>query len=219
MNGSAGKESTCNAGDVGSVPESEISSGARNGNPFHCSCLKNPMDKSLVSYSPTGLEESNMTDQLSIQHAQLGVLLENWCLFPGMGACFPTWYTWTYTELRPHVDGLLGFQGCLIPISLSIPVPWPSPLRRHRAADAETRAWPHGEKHMHERHCLVCLLWPRVQKTKPNPTAMVAQRKTMNHWSCKEQGSVMKENPDFSLNGQILESSLSSKCKGLWLCM
>ena len=35
---SDGKESTCNAGDPGSIP------GRRNGNPLHYSCLENPMD-------------------------------------------------------------------------------------------------------------------------------------------------------------------------------
>ena len=40
----SGKESTCNAGDVGSIPGSGRSSGEGNGNPLQCSCLRNPMD-------------------------------------------------------------------------------------------------------------------------------------------------------------------------------
>ena len=39
------KESTCNAGDPGSIPELEKSPGGGNGNPFQYSCLKNPMDR------------------------------------------------------------------------------------------------------------------------------------------------------------------------------
>ena len=39
--GSAGKESTCSAGDLGSVPGSGISLGEGNGNPFQNSCLEN----------------------------------------------------------------------------------------------------------------------------------------------------------------------------------
>ena len=31
----------------------------------------------------------------------VGVSLVTWCLFLWMGARFPTWYTWTYIELRP----------------------------------------------------------------------------------------------------------------------
>ena len=38
------KESTCNAGDVGSIPVSGRSPGEGNGNPLQYSCLKNPMD-------------------------------------------------------------------------------------------------------------------------------------------------------------------------------
>ena len=40
-NGPAGKESTCNARDTGSVS----GSGRGNGNPLQYSCLKNPMDR------------------------------------------------------------------------------------------------------------------------------------------------------------------------------
>ena len=42
---SVGKESTCYAGDLGSIPESERSSGEGNGNPLQYSCLENPMDR------------------------------------------------------------------------------------------------------------------------------------------------------------------------------
>ena len=39
------KESTCNAGDQGSIPGSGRSSGEGNGKPLQYSCLKNPMDR------------------------------------------------------------------------------------------------------------------------------------------------------------------------------
>ena len=41
----SGKESTCNAGDEGLIPESGRSPGKQNGNPLLCSCLENPMDR------------------------------------------------------------------------------------------------------------------------------------------------------------------------------
>ena len=46
--GSAGKESTCDAGDTGDaglIPGSERSPGGGNGNPLQYSCLENPMDR------------------------------------------------------------------------------------------------------------------------------------------------------------------------------
>ena len=43
--GSDGKESTCNVGDLGSVPGSGRSLGEGNGNTLQSSCLKNPMDR------------------------------------------------------------------------------------------------------------------------------------------------------------------------------
>ena len=47
----SGKESVCNAGDVGLIPGlgrypgSGRSPGEENGNPLHYFCLKNPMDR------------------------------------------------------------------------------------------------------------------------------------------------------------------------------
>ena len=42
--GSDGRESACNAGDLGSIPGSGRSSGEGNGNPLQCSYLENLMD-------------------------------------------------------------------------------------------------------------------------------------------------------------------------------
>ena len=39
------KESTCSAGDLGSIPGSGRSPGEENGNPLQYSCLANPMDR------------------------------------------------------------------------------------------------------------------------------------------------------------------------------
>ena len=43
--GSGGKESACNAGDLGSIPGSGRPPGEGNGNPTQYSCLENPMDR------------------------------------------------------------------------------------------------------------------------------------------------------------------------------
>ena len=43
--GSDGKESTCNARDLGSIPGLEKSPGGEHGNPLQYSCLENPMDR------------------------------------------------------------------------------------------------------------------------------------------------------------------------------
>ena len=42
---SDGKESACNAGDLGSIPGSGRSPGEGNGNPLQYSCPENPMDR------------------------------------------------------------------------------------------------------------------------------------------------------------------------------
>ena len=45
--GSVGKESACNVGDTGSIPESGRSPGEGNGNLLQNSCLDYPMDKEV----------------------------------------------------------------------------------------------------------------------------------------------------------------------------
>ena len=60
--GWAGKNSTCNAGDLGSIPGLGRSPGGGHGNPFQYSCLENPHgQRSLVGYSPRGHKQSDMT--------------------------------------------------------------------------------------------------------------------------------------------------------------
>ena len=44
LGGSEGKESACDAGDLGSMTGSGRSSGEGNGNPLQYSCLENSMD-------------------------------------------------------------------------------------------------------------------------------------------------------------------------------
>ena len=55
---SVGKESACNAGDPGSIPESGKSPGERNGNPFQYSCLENPMDRGTWQATVHGVTKS-----------------------------------------------------------------------------------------------------------------------------------------------------------------
>ena len=61
--GSPGKESICNVGDMGSIPGLERSLGGRNSNPLQYSCLENSHgQRILVGYSPQGRKEPDMTE-------------------------------------------------------------------------------------------------------------------------------------------------------------
>ena len=65
------KESACSAGDtgdMGSIPRLERSPGEGNGNPLHCSCLKNPTDRE--AYSTQSCKEFYTTEQISISSVQ-----------------------------------------------------------------------------------------------------------------------------------------------------
>ena len=64
--GSDGKESTCNVGDLGSIPGLGRFPGGRHTNPLQYSCLEHPhRQRSLVGYSPCSCKELDMTEQLS----------------------------------------------------------------------------------------------------------------------------------------------------------
>ena len=63
--GSAGKESTCNAGDLGLIPGSGRSPGEGNGNPLQYSCLENPMDRGAWWATVYGVSKSRTQLQLS----------------------------------------------------------------------------------------------------------------------------------------------------------
>ena len=56
--GSYGKESTCNVGDLDSIPGSGISPVEGNGYPFQYSCLENSMDRGAWRATVQGVEKS-----------------------------------------------------------------------------------------------------------------------------------------------------------------
>ena len=63
---SDGKQSTCNVGDLGSIPGLGKSPEGGHGNPLQYSCLENPHgQRSLASYSPWGHKELDRTKWLS----------------------------------------------------------------------------------------------------------------------------------------------------------
>ena len=79
--GSDGKESACNAGDLGLIPGWGRSPGERNGSPLQCSCLENSMDRGAwqstyhgVSKSKTGLSDKHFHFSLSHRHMWEGLL-------------------------------------------------------------------------------------------------------------------------------------------------
>ena len=64
--GSAGKESTCNAGDLGSIPRLGRSPGGGRRNPLRYFCLESPQEQqNLAGYSPWDDSESDTTEWLS----------------------------------------------------------------------------------------------------------------------------------------------------------
>ena len=74
--GSDGKESACNAGDLGLIPGLGKIPGEGNGNPLQYSCLENSMDKGAWWATVHGCcKESHVTEQLTLFTVHLAGLL------------------------------------------------------------------------------------------------------------------------------------------------
>ena len=57
----SGKESACNAGDLGSIHGLGRCPGEGHGNPLQCSCLENPMDRGAWHVAVHRVAESDTT--------------------------------------------------------------------------------------------------------------------------------------------------------------
>ena len=70
--GSDGKESTCNAGDLGSIPGLGRFPGGGQGNPLQYPCLENPPGQRRLqaTYSPWGHKELDTTERLSTAQSE-----------------------------------------------------------------------------------------------------------------------------------------------------
>ena len=80
--GSEGKESTCNAGDLGLIPGLGRSPGGGHGNPLQYSYLENPMDKGAWRATVHGVAKSRtQLKQLIIHWSHLPFAFVDWFFF------------------------------------------------------------------------------------------------------------------------------------------
>ena len=77
--GSVGKESTCNAGGLGSIPGLGRSPGEGNGNPLQYSCLENPTDGGTWWATVHGVAKSwtQLSDFTFNRASQVAVVVKN----------------------------------------------------------------------------------------------------------------------------------------------
>ena len=65
------EESTCNAGDMDSIPDSGRSLGEGHGNPLQYSCLENPMDRGAWQLWSTVLQRVGHNWRELVQHCRV----------------------------------------------------------------------------------------------------------------------------------------------------
>ena len=88
--GSDSKESTCNVGDLGSIPGLGRCPGGGHGNPHQYSCLENPHEqKSLAGHRPWGHKGLDATERLST-HSTHGFSDKNLLCSDFLGKFFKT---------------------------------------------------------------------------------------------------------------------------------
>ena len=113
--GSVSKESTCDVGDMGSIPGLGRSPAGGHGSSLQYSCLENPHEQwSLVGYSPWGHKELDMTEWLSTYTILILVSVVN--LYPYFDDIFPnllvyylirfslSYYTWGMNTPNPSTS-------------------------------------------------------------------------------------------------------------------
>ena len=83
--GSDGKESACNAWDLGSIPGLGRSPGKRNGNPLQYFCLENSMDRGALWATVHGVTKSRkwlsyyQRDRTTLMNTPIGKSRFFWC--------------------------------------------------------------------------------------------------------------------------------------------
>ena len=95
----SGKESVCNAGDLGLIPGLGRAPGEGNGNPFQYSCLGNPMDRGAWRAAVRGVTKSQAQLSTKQQPPLLGRGFLEGPWSPGCGGQGPA-------LSGPHVTGV-----------------------------------------------------------------------------------------------------------------
>ena len=95
----SGKDSACNAGDMGSVLGLGRSPGEGNGNPFQYSCLENPVDGGALWATVHGVAKSRTR-------------LSDFAFFFFFHA-IPESHTWLVIQVSIHTEASLEVTSCI----------------------------------------------------------------------------------------------------------
>ena len=99
---SAGKESTWNAGDLGSIPALGRSPEEGNGNPLQYCGLENPHGQRSLAGYVHGVTELDMTEWLLAQdtHTQKNFLFPNRSKLSHLGKLMAYWHIWKMLKMN-----------------------------------------------------------------------------------------------------------------------
>ena len=127
-----GKETACNTGDPGSIPESGRSPGGGNGNPLQYSCLENPMDRGALWAAVHGVTRSQTWLVTKPPPPPLLSLPFGSCWFSKTDLPFPEYHTTGIIQCSGFPGGFDGKErACNAGDLGSIPVLGRSPRGEH----------------------------------------------------------------------------------------
>ena len=115
---SDGKESACKAGDQGSIPGLERSSGEGNGNPLQYFLLENPMDREAWWSTIHGVEKSRTLTHTTQWELLKSTLLATFKYIPQYVTVTVLYIIWLFLLYRfsddPYFSVLTHLQTCFL---------------------------------------------------------------------------------------------------------
>ena len=171
--GSDGKESACNARDLGSIPGLGRSPGGGHGNPLQYYCLENPHgQRSLVGYS-TGLQRAG--HDWVVKHTHVHIPSPSFfhrvnylcCQFKCIYISFLFYFIFKLyiivlvlpnIKMNPPQVYMCSPSWTLLPSSLPIPSLWVVPVHQPQASSIVYRTWTGNSFHTWYFTCFNAIL-------------------------------------------------------------
>ena len=158
--GTDGKESACNAGNLGSIPGSGRSPREGNGYPLYYSCLENPMDRGAWQALVHRVVQSQMTEQLTLHFTS------RWKLYKPMQSSL----------CSSPLHGSVWDGGCSISLD-----PWVTPRAEPMLTLGRLAMWAKKQMLVVLTHCITTAIGEKI----PPLTEGLKEMISCFSWFCR----------------------------------